>query len=92
MLKKIKLFYIFRVKDVNHCNMKTLLTAFIFTFLLISSTSCIATYRHGPAPEVVVIKHRPMNYKIVHVKGKKYYHWDNRHYRKVRGGYIEVRF
>lgn len=72
--------------------MRTLITTIVLAFFMISATSCVATYRHKPAPDVVVIKHRPAHYKVVHIKGKKYYHWDNRHYRKVRGGYIYIRF
>lgn len=72
--------------------MKTVVITLIFAFFLISTTSCVTTFSHRPAPEVVVIKHKPMNYKVVRVKGKKYYHWNNNHYRKVRGGYIQVRF
>lgn len=72
--------------------MRTLFILLTVVLLMFSTGSCIATFGPRPAPGVLVVKHRPVHYKIVKVKGKKYYHWDNNHYRRVRGGYILVRF
>lgn len=60
--------------------------------MMLTTGSCVATFGPRPAPGVVVVKHRPAHYKMVRVKGKKYYHWNNNHYRKVRGGYVIIRF
>ncbi|MBS3993472.1 MAG: hypothetical protein KGZ87_07130 [Bacteroidetes bacterium] len=72
--------------------MKTFITTIAFAFFLFTVSSCGIVHVHTPGTDVVVIKHRPAHYKVVHIKGKKYYHWNNNHYRKVRRGYILVRF
>ncbi|MDH3382049.1 MAG: hypothetical protein OEL54_05050 [Flavobacteriaceae bacterium] len=71
--------------------MKTIFFTLVMGVLLTTS-SCVVTYRHMSPPHVVMVKYRPTHYKVVKIKGKKYYHWDNNHYRKVRGGYILIRF
>jgi hypothetical protein len=72
--------------------MKTIFIYLVFILMLISTSSCVATFGPRPAPGVVVIQHRPAHYKIVKIKGKRYYHWNNNHYQRVRGGYILIRF
>jgi hypothetical protein len=67
-------------------------TTFISIVLLMFFTSsCVATFGPRPTPGVIVIKSRPLQYKIVKVKGKKYYYWNENHYRRVRGGYVLIR-
>ena len=41
--------------------------------------------------KVVIIKKAPKNHKIVIVKGKRYYFWNGKHYRKTSKGYVFVR-
>ncbi|MDP3354019.1 MAG: hypothetical protein Q8S44_09790 [Flavobacteriaceae bacterium] len=68
---------------------------FIFlmmVFTLSTASSCIVHLGHRPPTGVMVVKTKPAHYKIVKVKGKRYYHWNNNHYQRVRGGYILVRF
>ena len=39
---------------------------------------------------VTVVKTTPRHYKIVKVKGKRYYFWKGNHYKKTRKGYVIV--
>jgi len=70
--------------------MKTLVIV-IFATGLISLSSCAARVEIQPA-SVTVIKTLPASYKIVRIQGKRYYHCNGRHYRKIREGYVLVRF
>lgn len=72
--------------------MKTIFIYLVFALMLLSTSSCVVHFGHKPPQGVVVVKTRPAHYKIVKVKGKRYYHWNNNHYQRVRGGYILVRF
>jgi hypothetical protein len=38
-----------------------------------------------------VVKVAPKNHKTVIIKGKRYYFWNGRHYKKTRKGYVVVR-
>lgn len=40
---------------------------------------------------VTAVKKTPRHYKIVKVKGKRYYFWNGNHYKKTRKGYVVVR-
>ncbi|MBP0902821.1 DUF6515 family protein [Mariniflexile gromovii] len=63
----------------------------LFSFMMmLSLSSCAARVVAQPA-SVTVVKARPANYKIVKVKGKRYYFWNGNHYRKTRRGFILVR-
>ena len=53
-------------------------------------TSC-ATRVVAHPNTVAIVKTPPANYKIVKVRGKRYYFWNGNHYRKTRRGYIIVR-
>ncbi|PHR74519.1 MAG: hypothetical protein COA67_00110 [Lutibacter sp.] len=73
-------------------NFLLLLVAFIFAFSL---QSCVvhtkpARYNHQKA-KVVYVKYAPKNHKIVVIKGKRYYFWNGKHYRKTSKGYIIVK-
>ncbi|WP_299883783.1 DUF6515 family protein [uncultured Lacinutrix sp.] len=59
-------------------------------FLIINLTSCATRVVERPA-KTIVVKTPPRHYKIVKVKGKRYYFWNGKHYRKTRKGYIVVR-
>lgn len=63
------------------------LLVLIFTFSII--TSCAT--RQPTHKRVTVVKVAPRGHKIVHIKGKRYYKWNNTHYRKTRKGYVTVR-
>ncbi|WP_341216384.1 DUF6515 family protein [uncultured Wocania sp.] len=58
--------------------------------LLLFSTSCATRVKTTPA-KVILIKKAPKHYKIVKVKGKRYYFWNGKHYRKTSKGYVVVR-
>lgn len=59
-------------------------------FFALSLSSCATRVVTRPA-NVIVIKTPPKQYKIVKVKGKRYYFWNGKHYKKTRRGYIVVR-
>lgn len=63
------------------------LLAFIFTLTL---TSC-ATRVAVRTPHTSIVKVAPKHYKIVIVKGKRYYIWNGKHYKKTRRGFVLVR-
>lgn len=69
--------------------MRTLIYTLGIIFTL-GLTSCATHVYHRPSP-VKVIKVAPKHHKIVVVKGKRYYYWDGRHYRKTGRGYIVVK-
>ncbi|MCL6293380.1 DUF6515 family protein [Jejuia spongiicola] len=69
--------------------MRTIVILFSVLFIL-SSTSC-ATYVEARPANVTIIKSTPKRYKIVKVKGKRYYFWNGNHYRKTNKGYVIVR-
>ncbi len=64
----------------------------ISAFLLFNVTSCATRVTTRPvATKVTIIKTPPRHYKIVKVRGKRYYFWNGKHYRKTNRGYIFVR-
>ncbi|QLG47174.1 hypothetical protein HYG79_00720 [Costertonia aggregata] len=54
-------------------------------------SSCARRVVTSVPANVTIVKNRPANYKIVRVKGKRYYFWNGKHYRKTRRGYVFVR-
>ncbi len=67
-------------------------TILLFAFcLMLGTTSCATRVVTRPAASVTVIKKAPANYKIVKVRGKRYYSWNGNHYRKTRKGFVLVR-
>ena len=65
------------------------------TFIIICGMLCIFTSTSCATvvvkqPKRVVVK-RPATYKIVRVKGRKYYVWNGRYHRKTRKGYVFVK-
>ena len=69
--------------------MKT--TVILFSVLLMLSTTSRATYVEKRPAKVTIVKKTPRHYKIVIVKGKRYYFWNGNHYRKTSKGYVVVR-
>lgn len=69
--------------------MRTLLIIIGFIFAM-TFTSC-ATRVEIKSPNIKVVKVAPKHHKIVVVKGKRYYFWNGRHYKKTKKGYIVVR-
>jgi len=72
--------------------MKTLIYTITFLFITISFTSCVTRVHTKPTYKTAkIVRIAPKVHKIVHVKGQKYYKWNNQHYRKTRKGYVVVR-
>lgn len=68
--------------------------AYILIFgivILFSSTSCVSRVAVRPAYKTTIVKVAPKHHKIVVVKGKRYYFWNGKHYRKTKKGYVFVR-
>jgi len=65
------------------------LIIFLGILFVLTSTSCAT--RVVSHPRKVTIVKRPANYKLVRVKGKKYYMWNGRYYKKTKRGYIVVK-
>jgi len=67
-------------------------TLFIIIGIVFALTfkSC-ATPISVESPTVKVIKAAPKHHKIVVVKGKQFYFWNGRYYKKTRKGYIVVK-
>lgn len=64
----------------------------ISAFLVFSATSCATHVTTRPkVAKVTIVKTPPRNYKIVKVKGKRYYFWNGNHYVKTRRGYVITR-
>lgn len=57
---------------------------------MMSLSSCATRVVTRPA-SVTVVKTPPRHYKIVTVKGKRYYFWNGNHYRKTKRGYVVTR-
>ena len=68
--------------------MRTLLFIIGFAFTL-SLTSCAS--RVVVRPATTHVKVAPKHHKIVVVKGKRYYFWNGRHYKKTTKGYVVVK-
>ncbi|MGB0974194.1 MAG: hypothetical protein ACPGU9_04300 [Flavobacteriaceae bacterium] len=69
--------------------MKTTIQLVILITTLTITSSCAT--RQPAHKKVTIIKVAPKGHKIVHVNGKRYYKWNNTHYRKTRNGYVIVR-
>ncbi|WP_146191793.1 DUF6515 family protein [Algibacter marinivivus] len=57
---------------------------------MMTLSSCATRVVTKPA-SVTVVKTAPKHHKTVIVKGKRYYFWNGKHYRKTRRGYVFVR-
>lgn len=70
--------------------MKKILLTGLIILISFSIQSCVVHTR-APQTKVVYVKKAPKNHRIVVVKGKKYYYWGGKHYRKTPRGYVVVR-
>ena len=62
----------------------------ILVFAITSSTmSCVT--RVAVRPATTLVKVAPKHHKVVIVKGKRYYFWNGRYYKKTKHGYIIVK-
>lgn len=66
-------------------------TILLFALCLMLGTTSCATRVVTRLATVTVVKIAPANYKIVKVRGKRYYSWNGNHYRKTRKGFMLVR-
>ncbi|BAO75620.1 DUF6515 family protein [Winogradskyella sp. PG-2] len=70
--------------------MRYLVYTLVLVFAL-SFTSCASRVVVKEPTSVTVVKKLPRQYKVVRVKGKRYYFFNGKHYRKTRRGYVFVR-
>lgn len=61
---------------------------FVFAFSL---SSCARRVVIAQPASVSIVKKLPRQYKVVRVKGKRYYFFNGNHYRKTRNVYVAVR-
>ena len=59
--------------------------------ILFSTTSCVSRIAVRPPHAATIVKVAPKHHKIVVVKGKRYYSWNGKHYRKINKGYVFVK-
>ncbi len=71
--------------------MRYLVYALVIVFALSFSSCASRVVVKQPATTVTVVKKLPRHYKVVRVKGKRYYFFNGNHYRKTRRGYVFVR-
>ncbi len=70
--------------------MKKYLFLLVLPILLFSS--CAArVVTSDPTTKIVIVKKTPKNYKVVRVKGNRYYLWNGKYHRKTRHGYTVVK-
>lgn len=70
--------------------MKKLVLIMFGCAMLLLGNSCVVHTR-PVATNTVVIKKAPKNHRVVFVKGKRYYTWSGKHYRKTNRGFVYVR-
>ncbi|WP_391594328.1 DUF6515 family protein [Winogradskyella sp.] len=70
--------------------MKYLTYTLVFVFSL-SFNSCARRVIVKQPTSVTVVKKLPQQYKIVKIKGKRYYYSNGKHYRKTNRGYVFVK-
>ena len=70
--------------------MRYLIYTLVFVFAL-SFSSCASRVIVKQPASVTVVKKLPRQYKMVRVKGKRYYIFNGKHYKKSRKGYVVVR-
>ncbi len=69
--------------------MRTLIVL-LSAFFILSLSSCV-THVRATSTKVVVVKTPPKHHKVVQIKGKRYYFWNGKHYKRTREGYVVVR-
>lgn len=70
--------------------MKYLVYTLALVFVL-SFNSCASRVVVKQPAKVTVVKKLPRQYKIVRLKGKRYYFFNGKHYKKTQKGYVIVR-
>ncbi len=70
--------------------MRLIVYTLVFVFTL-SFSSCARHVVVAQPTTVTVVKKLPRQYKVVRVRGKRYYFFNGRHYRKTRNGYVVVK-
>lgn len=63
----------------------------VICVVVLSFSSCASKVLVEQPASVTVVKKLPRQYKVVRVKGKRYYYFNGRHHRKARGGYVVVK-
>jgi hypothetical protein len=58
--------------------------------MVFATTSCTSRIAVRPA-NTNIVKVAPKHHKIVVVKGKRYYYWNGKHYKKTNKGYVFVK-
>lgn len=64
---------------------------FIALVSIVLLSSCRSRVVVTEPQSVTVVKKLPRSYKVVKVKGHRYYYFNGRHYKKTRKGYVVVR-
>ncbi|WP_431108212.1 DUF6515 family protein [Winogradskyella poriferorum] len=70
--------------------MRFLVYTLFFVFTL-SLSSCARRVVVTQPASITIVKKLPKQYKVVRVKGKRYYFFNGKHYRKTRNGYVVVK-
>ncbi|MHA7841683.1 MAG: DUF6515 family protein [Winogradskyella sp.] len=70
--------------------MRFLVYTLVFVFTL-SLSSCARRVVVTQPASITIVKKLPRQYKVVRVKGKRYYFFNGKHYRKTRNGYVVVK-
>lgn len=70
--------------------MRFLVYTLFFVFTL-SLSSCARRVVVTQPASITIVKKLPRQYKVVRVKGKRYYFFNGKHYRKTRNGYVVVK-
>lgn len=72
--------------------MKPFIYTIVFAFISFNLSSCVTRAYTKPAYKTAtIVKISPKGHKIVLVKGKKYYKWNNKYYKKTKRGYVVVK-
>ncbi|RPD96433.1 hypothetical protein EGM88_08675 [Aureibaculum marinum] len=71
--------------------MKKAQTIVLGLIILLFSNSCTTTVRPSHT-KTLIIKRAPQYKKVVYVKGRKYYTWGGKYYKKTKRGYVFISF
>ncbi len=66
----------------------------VYTLVLVFAlnlNSCARRVVVAQPATVTVVKKLPRQHRVVRVKGKRYYFFNEKHYRKTRNGYVVVK-
>ncbi len=70
--------------------MKKLLIILFGSAMLLLGSSCVVHTRPAHT-RTVVVKKAPSYHKVVVIKGKRYYTWNGRYYKRTQRGYVVVK-